>query len=47
MLAGKLHHMAYVIRPGRYFVCQLLHLSKLHLNGQDNLWGAGDGVGKE
>ena len=29
VLAGKLHHAAYVIRPGRYFVQQLLQLSKL------------------
>ena len=28
----KLHHVAYVIRPGRYFVRRLMQLSKLHLN---------------
>ena len=32
VLAGKLHHVAYVIRPGRYFVQRLFQLSKIHLN---------------
>ena len=35
VIAGKLHHAAYVTRPGRYFVRRLLQLSKLHLNGQE------------
>ena len=41
VLAEKLHHAAYVIRPGRYFVRRLLQLSGLHLNGQERR-----GVGK-
>ena len=41
VLAGKLHHVAYVIRPGRYFVRRLLQLSKLHLNGQEKRGGGG------
>ena len=44
VLAGKLHHAAYVIRPGRYFVRRLLQLSKLHLNGQAR---KGEGVRRE
>ena len=36
VLEGNLHHVAYEIRPGRYFGRRLLHLSKLHLNGQEN-----------
>ena len=40
VLAGKMHNVAYVIGPGRYFVRWLLHLSKLHLNGQEEI-GAG------
>ena len=35
VIAGKLHHVAYVTRPGRYFVRRILQLSKLHLNGQE------------
>ena len=33
-LAGKLHHVAYVVRPGRYFVRWLLRLANLHLTGK-------------
>ena len=39
VLAGKLNHVAYVSRPGRYFVRRLPQLSKLHLNGQENSGG--------
>ena len=39
--AGKLHHAAYVITPGRYFVRRLLQLSKLHLYGQERRVGSG------
>ena len=45
VLKGKLRHVAYVIRPGRYFVQRLLQLSKLHLNGQEKRGGSGEGVG--
>ena len=46
VLAGKLHHAAYVIRRGTYFVHLLLQLSGLHLNGQEkrgrgSAWGRG------
>ena len=40
-LAGKLHHTAYVIRPGRYFVHKLLRLANLHLSGEE-MRGVGD-----
>ena len=33
-LAGKLHHAAYVVRPGHYFVRRLLWLANLHLTGE-------------
>ena len=41
VLAGKLHHVADVIRPGFYFVRRLLQLCKLHLNGQEKRGGKG------
>ena len=41
VLAGKLHHVAYVIGTGRYFVLRLLQPSKLHLNGQEKQEGEG------
>ena len=41
VLAGKLHHVAYVIRPGRYFVRRFLQLSKLHMKGQEKRRGGG------
>ena len=40
VLTGKLHHAAYVIRPGRNFVRWLLQLSRLHQNGQERRGGA-------
>ena len=46
VLAGKLRHVAYVIRPGPYFVRGLLKLIKLHLNGQENR-GGGGGWGRD
>ena len=45
VLAGKLHHASFVIRPGRYFVRRLLQLSNLHLNGAERAGGGGRGVG--
>ena len=44
VLAGKLNHVAYVSRPGRYFVRRLPQLSKLHLNGQENSGGERPGA---
>ena len=44
-LAGKLHHAAYVVRPGRYFVHRLLRLANLHLTGEE-LRGGGDAWGR-
>ena len=41
VLAAKLHHAAYVIRPGRYFVRRLLHLSR---EGGGRV--SGEGVGR-
>ena len=41
VLAGKLHYVAYVVRPGRYFVRRLLQLSTLHLNRQEKREGQG------
>ena len=46
VVVGKLHHAAYVIRRGTYFVHLLLQLSGLHLNGQEkrgrgSAWGRG------
>ena len=41
VLAGKLHHAAYVVRPGRYFVRRLLQLNKLHLSGDERAGGGG------
>ena len=48
VLAGKLHHVSYVIRPGRPFVRWLLQLSKLRLNGEEKVerGGRGGGVGR-
>ena len=46
VLAGKLHHAAFVIRPGRYFVRRLLQLAGLHLNGVERA-GGGDAWGRE
>ena len=43
VLAGKLHHVAYMVRPGRYFR-RYLQLSKLHLNGLEK---RGGGYGEE
>ena len=43
VLAGKLHHVACVIRPERYFVRRLLQLSELHLDGQDKRGEGGPG----
>ena len=45
VLAGKLHHAAFVIRPGRYFVHRLLQLAGLHLNGMERA-GGGDAWGR-
>ena len=39
VLAGKLHHVVYVIKPGRYFVRRLLQRGELHLNGREKKWG--------
>ena len=44
-LARKLHHAAYVVRPGRYFVHKLLRLANLHLTGEDSR-GGGDAWGQ-
>ena len=38
-LAGKLPHVAYVIRPGSDFVRRLLQLNKLPLNGHEKTEG--------
>jgi len=46
VLAGKLHHAAFVIRPGRYFVRRLLQLTGLHLNGAERA-GGGDTWGRQ
>ena len=46
VLAGKLHHAAFVIRPGRYFVRRLLQLAGLHLNGVERA-GGGDAWGRQ
>ena len=35
VLAGKLNHVVYVIRPGWYFVRRLLQLSTLHFDRQE------------
>ena len=43
VLAGKLHHVSFVVRPGRYFVRRLLWLSKLHLDGVERAGGGGGG----
>lgn len=40
MLAGKLHHASYVVRPGRYFFYRLLLLSVLYL-GEELAVGGG------
>ena len=45
VLAGKLHHASFVIRPGRYFVRRLLQLSNLHLSGAERA-GGGEAWGK-
>ena len=45
VLAEKLHHAAYVMRTGRFFVWRFLQLSKLHLNGQGKR-GREESVGK-
>lgn len=34
VLAEKLHHAIYVVRPGRCFVRRLLQMSGVHLNGE-------------
>ena len=47
VLAGKLHHASFVIRPGRYFVRRLLQLSNLHLDGGERAGGGGRGAGTE
>ena len=44
VLAGKLHHVAYVIRPARSFIRRLLQLRKLPLDGletreKEGAWG--------
>ena len=44
-IAGKLHHAAYVVRQGRYFVHRLLRLANLHLTGEE-LRGGGDAWGR-
>ena len=44
-MAGKLHHAAYVVRPGRYFVHRLLRLANLHLTGEESR-GGGDAWGR-
>ena len=41
VLAGKMYHVAYVIRPVKYSVRRLLQLSNLHLNGQEKRGGEG------
>ena len=41
VLAGKLHHVARMVRPGQYFVQRRLQLSKQHLNGQTKWGGRG------
>ena len=43
VLAGKLHHASFVIRPGRYFVRRLLRLSNLHLSGTERAGGGSVG----
>ena len=45
VLAGSLHHVAYVKRSGKCFVRRLLRLSKPHLNGQEKWEAGGGGVG--
>ena len=45
VLAGKLHHASFVIRPGRYFVRRLLQLSNLHLSGAERARRGGRGAG--
>lgn len=46
MIAGKLHHAAFVVRPRRYFVCRLLQLAGLHLGGAKRARG-GDTWGRQ
>ena len=41
VLARKLRHAAFVVRPGRYFVRRLLQLTMPHLNGDDGAGGGG------
>ena len=38
-LAGKLHHAAYVVRPGLCFVHRLLLLANLYLTGKESREG--------
>ena len=45
LLAGKLHHASFLVRPGRYFVRRLLQRSNLQLNGAERDGGRG-GVGQ-
>ena len=42
-MAGKPHHVAYVITPEKYFVRRFLHIDKPHLNGRGKS-GAGGGA---
>lgn len=44
-LAGKMHHGAYVVRPGRYFFHRRLRLANLHRTGE-KLRGGGDEWGR-
>ena len=41
VLAGKIHHTAFVVRAGWFFVRRLLKLNKLHLNGDERAGGEG------
>ena len=47
VLAGKLHHASFVIRPGRYFGRRFLQLSNLHLDGAERAGGWGGGGGSK
>lgn len=43
VIAGKLHHASFAIRPGRYLFRRLLQLSNLHLNGNKRTGEGGRG----
>lgn len=45
VLAVKLHHAVYMVWRVWYFVCQLLYLSRVHLDGEglsgrSGVWGS-------